>query len=81
MRRLAPALLTTAAIALWAGPALACPVCFSGVEENREAFFWTFVLLTTLPLLTIGGVVWWLFRRAAQRASEEAAAAAAVSHA
>ena len=54
---------------LWGLEAHACPVCFSGTEENREAFFWTFVLLTTLPLATIGAFVFWLARRAAARSA------------
>ena len=42
--------------------AYACPVCFSGTE-NRDAFFWTFVLLTVLPLLAMGTLVWSLRKR------------------
>ena len=76
MRHLVPWIVL--ALALFAANvARACPVCFSGTEENREAFFWTFVLLTTLPLATMGGIVWFLFRRAEQRAAREAAAVAA----
>lgn len=43
--------------------ALACPVCFSGREENRLAFILTTVFLTVLPLATIGGAVLWLRAR------------------
>jgi hypothetical protein len=44
--------------------AQACPVCFSGNgEENRAAFLFTTIFLTSLPLAMIGGVVWWLRRR------------------
>jgi hypothetical protein len=53
------------AIALSTVPAVAhaCPVCFTGTEENRAAYFLTFVLLTSLPLACIGGLVWWVRKR------------------
>lgn len=38
----------------------ACPVCFDPNEENRWAFIFTTVLLSTLPLLMVGGVVLWI---------------------
>lgn len=44
--------------------ALACPSCFSGITNNREAFFDTFLFLTTVPLVSAGLLVWWLVRRA-----------------
>ena len=53
-------------LALMPAVAHACPSCFSGTEEGREAFFHTFLLLTTLPLLAVGGVIYWLIRRARQ---------------
>lgn len=48
-------------------PALAraCPVCFTGTE-NREEYFVTFVLLTVLPLLSVGGILYWIIRRVRQ---------------
>ncbi len=52
-----------AAGALLPAVALACPVCFSGTEENRTAYFLTFVLLTVLPLLSVGAVVCFIARR------------------
>ena len=41
----------------------ACAVCFSGEDENREAFTNTTILLTFLPLVMIGSVVGGIWRR------------------
>jgi hypothetical protein len=51
---------------LWPAVAEACPVCFQGAADNREAFFGTFLFLTAMPLLAAGGLIWWLVRRARQ---------------
>ncbi|MEN0064027.1 MAG: hypothetical protein AAGA48_17880 [Myxococcota bacterium] len=45
------------------GTALACSVCFSATEENRQAFFDATVLLTFLPLLMLGSGVYWVYRQ------------------
>ena len=42
----------------------ACPTCASPLEENRQAFVDTTILLTLVPLAMIGGFVWWLRRKA-----------------
>ncbi len=43
----------------------ACAVCTSAAEDsNRLAFILTTALLSSLPLLIVGGFVWWLRRRA-----------------
>lgn len=55
-------LLTGLALSLPAR-ALACPVCFSATEANRDAFLGTTILLSLLPLLFVGGVVWVLRAR------------------
>lgn len=56
------------AVAVWigwaAGLAHACPSCASPLEENRQAFVDTTILLTVVPLAMVGGFVWWLRRRA-----------------
>lgn len=57
------AALSLCLVALLPALAHACPVCFSANEENREAYLLTFVLLTVLPLLSIGALGWWLARR------------------
>ncbi|MGB5809721.1 MAG: hypothetical protein WBG86_04270 [Polyangiales bacterium] len=44
--------------------AFACPSCASPLEENRQAFVDTTILLTLVPLAMIGGFVWWLRRKA-----------------
>jgi hypothetical protein len=50
--------------AVWtANLAYACPSCASPLEENRQAFVDTTILLTVLPLAMIGSFVWWLRRR------------------
>lgn len=41
---------------------LLCPTCFAGTE-NSMAYFVTFVLLTVLPLLSMGALLYWLVRR------------------
>jgi len=46
--------------------ARACPSCASPLEENRQAFVDTTILLTFLPLIMIGGFIWWLRRKAQQ---------------
>ena len=40
--------------------ARACPVCFDANEENRWAFIVTTVLLSTLPLVMVGGIALWI---------------------
>lgn len=60
-------------LCLLAMPAEACPVCFSGFEKNREAFFATFVFLTATPLLGGGLLVWWLVLRARELDAASAA--------
>jgi hypothetical protein len=54
--------------ALWLAPrvASACPVCFSGADETRDAFVLTSVLMSAVPPVLIGSVVWWLRRRVLQ---------------
>lgn len=44
--------------------AFACPVCFSGNEANRIAYYVSFLMMTTLPLALIGSFVYYLVRRA-----------------
>ena len=41
----------------------ACAVCFSGTEENRDAFNITAAMLTFTPLAMIGGAVFWVRSR------------------
>ena len=62
MRWLASLIVLFAASA--AEVAHACPTCASPLEENRQAFVDTTILLTVLPLAMIGGFVWWLRRKA-----------------
>lgn len=57
--RLAGALLVASLLTAPA-TALACPVCFDANEQNREAFILTTVLLSSLPLLMVGGAAWWI---------------------
>lgn len=55
-------------VALTPAVARACPVCFDPNEENRWAFIVTTVLLSTLPLLMVGGIALWI--RDTSRASD-----------
>ncbi len=48
----------------------ACAVCVGGNEENRQAFIFTTILLTIIPLVFIGGSVRWLQKRSAERQAE-----------
>lgn len=59
-------------VCLWAAPrlSLACAVCGFGREENRMAFLLTTVVLSVLPLMSIGGVVFWIWRQARLQAQE-----------
>jgi hypothetical protein len=41
----------------------ACPVCFSGSQRVRSAFYNTTVFMSLLPLGMIGGGLLWLRRR------------------
>jgi hypothetical protein len=52
--------------------AFACPVCFSGEDEARHAYVEAALLMTILPLATIGGFVWWIRRRIRAHEAEEA---------
>lgn len=56
--------------------AFACPVCFSGSDETREAFLLTTALLTFLPLAMIGAFVYVLVVRSREIDAEERAEAA-----
>ena len=48
--------------------AMACPVCFAGIEgDSRVAFIVTTAFLTFLPLTLLGGTVWWFWRRSGAR--------------
>lgn len=51
--------------------AAACPVCFSGTGENREAYFATFVFLTVIPLLGAGLLFVWLRQRIAMLEAQD----------
>jgi hypothetical protein len=56
----------------WPSIAHACAVCFSGTDENRQAFVTTTVVLSFLPLSMIAGGLLWLRRRSRQIAAEDA---------
>jgi hypothetical protein len=47
--------------------ASACAVCIGGNEANREAFIFTTILLTIIPLIVIGCSVRWIQKRCAER--------------
>lgn len=58
---------TASLVMLTAVPALACPVCGAGGnEENGAVYLAMSAVLSGLPLAMIGGIVFWL-RRAARR--------------
>jgi len=44
------------------GAAFACAVCAPGSEESRNAFMFSTLFLTTLPLLILFSGVYWLRR-------------------
>jgi hypothetical protein len=64
------AALAVALLAVLPDVALACPVCFDGAGESRQAFIATTAFLTALPLGMIAGAGVWL-RQRARRADEE----------
>jgi len=55
--------LALALVALAAGDAHACSVCFSTTEENRWAFIGTTVFLSVMPVGILLGIGVWLRRR------------------
>ncbi len=40
--------------------ALACAVCGAGPEESRDAFMYSTIILTALPLMLLFGGLYWL---------------------
>jgi len=65
MKRSLLTCVTVAAVAAaWVSNlAYACPSCASPLEENRQAFVDTTILLTLAPLLMFGGFIWWIRRK------------------
>ena len=60
--------------------ALACAVCFDPNEASNDAFMWSTIFLSLLPLAVIGTVVWWVFRQfRTEKASENENLPGAVS--
>jgi hypothetical protein len=58
------AIAVVAGVALLAGSAEACPVCFQAKNDaSRVAFIVTTGFMTGLPLLLVGGVAWWVRRQ------------------
>jgi len=51
-----------AILALLASPqaAMACAVCAPGSQESRDAFMYSTLFMTALPLMLIFGGVYWL---------------------
>ena len=43
--------------------ALACPVCFDGRDENRQAFLATTAFMSLLPLGMVAGAGLWIRKR------------------
>ena len=66
LRSVATAVLA-GSLAMLPRASVACAVCFTGKDDaSRLTFILTTALLTSLPLLLIGGAVWWLRRRFAE---------------
>jgi hypothetical protein len=64
-----------AAVAFTPSVALACPLCLGSMSEaNRLAFLGTMVLLTSLPVIMIGGLIFWIAKRASASDADQAAA-------
>ncbi|MDW8362843.1 MAG: hypothetical protein RMK74_10610 [Myxococcales bacterium] len=58
---LAAAILTLAAAVMEASTAGACPGCRSALDQRtQQSYFIGFVLMTSLPLVTVGGLVAWI---------------------
>lgn len=56
--------------------ALACPVCFDGRDENRQAFLATTAFLSLLPLGMVAGAGLWIRKRTRELDEQEADALA-----
>ena len=72
-QRLLPLLLGVTAFVL-PRVAHACPMCFTGNNENADAFLYGSLLLMAVPVLSLGGLAYWAYRRitAADRMSPDA---------
>lgn len=75
MRFAASLFVVVLGVALLAGAAQACPVCFSATDQNRMAFLGTTILLSLLPLGMVAGGVLYLRRRARQLGEGESGTA------
>jgi len=49
--------------------AQACAVCFDPNDTTRNAYAYTALFMTLLPLALAGGLFWWIRRRAAMLAA------------
>lgn len=58
--------------ALFAGAALACPVCGVPLEQGQGAYLFMTPIMSLLPLALMGGVVFWIFRRVRNADRDEA---------
>lgn len=67
------ALILTVALVLAPAVALACPVCGTGPERSREAYYNMTALMTLLPLTVIGLLVY-LFAKRLRKLDEPEAA-------
>jgi hypothetical protein len=63
--------LASALLAVLPEVAMACPVCFSASDENREAFLATTAFLSLLPLGMVAGAGFWMRRRSREIDAEE----------
>jgi hypothetical protein len=46
-----------------ASPTLACPVCGFGQDGTASAYLMTAVVMSSLPLIMVGGMIYYLVRR------------------
>jgi hypothetical protein len=49
-----------------ASPTLACPVCGFGQDGTASAYLMTAVLMSSMPLIMVGGIIYYLVHRTNQ---------------
>ncbi len=52
-------------------PGHACAVCFDGGSRGTDAFTWSTIFLSLMPLIAVGGTAFWMLRALRQRRDDE----------
>ena len=52
-------------------PGHACAVCFDGGSRGTDAFTWSTIFLSLMPLIAVGSTVGWMLRALRRRRDPE----------